>query len=634
MTAYTGCDKQGPELVLADYISKWEAGDYSAMYSLLSDSAQTACSEETFITRHRKISQAIGLQSIKLNNVINHNGILVYGLEFTTATVGVFSQEYQLEVTWERDQWRLDWDHCHIFSQLNRARVVRVTRETPPRGAILDANSVPLAYSGTVYEVGVAQDKVTTETVAALAALLKEPVGGLMELLEEHSGSGYVAIAAIEGDAWGGLRPKVTALPGVLARALPRRIYSIPSCLAHTIGYIGQVEEEQLAELASIGYEAGDKVGRCGLELEWERELAGTPGFSIDIRDENDNVLAVVARRSAQPGVDVTTTLNLEKVKALDAALGQRTGCALLLDWARGDIIAVASKPGFDCNAIAQGLSNRQYQDLLALDSPFLNRAFNGLYPPGSIFKPFTALMALAEGVFDPEVAWDTPVHWQGEPDWGGYRVTRVLRPPGPVNLAEAMRWSDNVYFADLGLKVGWPAFSAYAARLGFDQAASFPLCYQQSLLGSGEGGALLADSSYGQGRLLITPLHAALMYAALGRGDGVLPLPRIAAAAGSGFWLETGFSTQDISLVDEVLAYTASATSALSWSDPKVLRGKTGTSEISRDRQIAWYLCYCDGDVLAVALEGDRTLSSVDAVQVARQCLGLDVAGPESLNP
>lgn len=616
-----GCDqqKQRPEEVLADYVDKWQVGDYSGMYRLLSARAQEACPEDVFTARHRKISQGIGLTGVALADVVDQDGVLFYRLDFSTTTVGDFSFEYQLEATQQDESWRLSWDHCHIFPQLNRARVVRVSRKLPERGAILDRNLIPLAYTGIVYEVGLAPGKENPETVKALAILLDKPEAMLAELISESAGESYVPVATLDSEKWGELRQKVTGLAGVLARAKAGRIYNCPACLAQTVGYVGGIQESQLQDLAPLGYEAGDVVGRSGMELLWERELAGTPGFVIDIRDESDNVLAVVAERPAYPGTDLVTTLDLEKVKTLDLVLGERTGCGLLLDF-QGDIIAVASKPGFDPNTIVKGLSDSQYEGILALDSPFLNRAFNGLYPPGSVFKPFTALIALEEKVFDPAASWDTPLQWQGDPSWGGYRVTRVLRPHGPVNLEEAMRWSDNVYFADLGLKIGWSAFTACSQRLGFEQPQPFPLCYEQSSIGGEEGEVLLADSSYGQGKIVATPLHIALMYAALGRGDGILPLPRLTKEE-PGPWLESRFSKDNIALIDQVLAYAASDREQ-SWAATKVLRGKTGTSEISATRQVVWYLCYFDETVLAITIEGDQTLSSADAVQAARDCL------------
>lgn len=613
-----------PRQALEAFIGRWEAGDYVGMYGFLSASARAACTEEVFVTRHKKISAGIGLSGLKLDGVSWGEGRLQYRLSFTTTTVGEFTQEYSLEACKEEGIWRFNWDHCHIFPGLTGNRVVRVSREMPKRGDILDARGLILATTGSVYEVGLVKGRLAEDTGALLGLLLDLPLERIEGLLEQDwvKEDSFVPVATLDSETWARLRPALSPLPGVLVQARTERLYSVCPSLAQTVGYVGKAKEGQLGDLALLGFEPGDTSGCCGLELMADEALAGRPGFVIDIRDGQGNTLSVVARRPVEPGRDVAVTLDLGKSQILAEALGGWPGSALLLNFQTGDILAVASNPGFDPNLLARGISSGEYEELLALDSPFLNRAFNGLYPPGSVFKPFTALMALEEEVFDPIESWDTPVLWQGGPDWGGYSVTRVLRPLGPVDLWEAMRWSDNVYFADLGLKVGWAAFAAYCRQLGFDQDLPFALSYEQSRLGGQEGTILLADSSYGQGKMLVTPLHIALMYAAIARKDGILPRPRLLATAEVEGWLQGGFAQENLELVDGVLAYAASDSAASAWVASSVIRGKTGTSETSKTRQTAWYICYFDETLLAITLEGDYSLSSTQAVQVARQCL------------
>src|SRR5690606_14397299 len=128
---------------------------------------------------------------------------------------------------------------------------------------------------------------------------------------------------------------------------------------------------------------------------------------------EGQEVVATLAQQEPMPGQDVKTTLDLAKIRLLDSVLGDWTGSMLLMDFTSGAILGAVSKPGFDSNLFALGITPEQYQELKALDTPFYNRPFTGIYPPGSVFKPFTALMALEQGVVDPEYAWDTPVCWQ-----------------------------------------------------------------------------------------------------------------------------------------------------------------------------------------------------------------------------
>jgi len=613
------------EAALAHFIELWGQGEYKEMYGCLSAEARSAWSEEEFATRYAKISAGIGLQGVKLVDVAAKDASLQYSLNLQTSTVGNFRQDYTIQMVQEGKEWRLNWKHGHILPGLTSDLVVRVTRQMPKRGSILDRNNQPLAEMAALYNVGLIPGQIESGTVEIVATLLEKPAIEVERALSQSwvREDTFVPIATINPQTWNLLLEPLSILRGVVVRETPSRVYSIPESLAQTVGYVGEIEAKRLEKLSALGFQAGDIVGRDGLELVYDQVLAGQPGWTITIRDRNSNVVSTVASRDPVQGKDVVTCLDLAKSRILDTALGDRTGSILMLDFASGELLAVISKPGFDSDLFAQGIAPEQYNQLMQMDAPLINRAFNGLYPPGSVFKPFTALMALEEGVFDPGYSWDTPRQWQGSPDWGAYQVTRVVRPLGPVDLWGAMRWSDNVYFADLGVKVGWPAFEGYGSALGFGSRIPLAMTGKQSQLRKkGSGEVLLADSSYGQGEMLVTPLHIALMYAAIARQDGTLPVPRLNIDEPEKDWLTTGFSGENLELVDRVLAYAASDQDALAWVGSDTVRGKTGTSEISKDRQIAWYICYFDNYVLAVTIEGDRSLSSTQAVSVARECL------------
>lgn len=617
--------KEGPDAVVARFVMLWEQGCYPEMYDLLSTESKKAWDAENFVSRYTKISSGIGLKGVKLHGVSLEGKTISYVLEFLTSTVGNFRQNYSLQCVEEGGLWRLHCNHGHIFPELTADRVVRVTRQMPARGSILDRHNLPLAAMGTVYSIGLVPGQMKDYTVLTLAELLELPAAEITDKLNQGwvKDNTFVPILTISSETWQELREALSALPGVTARETSSRVYNIPESLAHTVGYVGEIEAGQLEELADSGFMAGDIVGQEGLELIHDRDLAGQPGFTVTIRDSQNNTVSTLALREPVDGRDVLTTLDLEKSTMLDRVLGNRKGSILVMDFTTGELLGVASKPGFDCNLFARGITSSQYNSLMELDSPLFNRAINGLYPPGSIFKPFTALMALEQGVFDPSYSWDTPRQWQKSPDWGAYAVTRVIRPLGPVDLWEAMRWSDNVYFADLGVKVGWQAFENYCEALGFGAKIPLSLNNQVSQISSGpKGELLLADSSYGQGEVLATPLHMTLMYAAIARQDGILPIPRLTKDGDGQPWLATGFSPENLELVDRVLAYAASDKDALAWVGSDTVRGKTGTSEISQNRQIAWYICYFDNLVMTVTLEGDRSLSSSHAVELARECL------------
>ena len=617
--------EEGSETVLGEFIELWALEDYEQMYALLDSVARESWDMEAFEARYTNISSGIGLQNITLVNHIVKDNLISYTLLFETSLVGDFEQNYTIEATREDKDWRLKWNHGHIFPGLKPELVVRVSRQQPQRGRILDSHGQPLASMGTVYSIGLVPGSMNDDTVAALAQVVEVSQEEIHRLLGQGwvRPDTFVPVKMISKQTWNQERETLSSLKGVTAREVTSRVYDIPASLAQTVGYVAEVSAERLVNLTDKGFRAGDTMGSAGLELQYDEELAGRPGFIISIRDNANNIVSVVAQREVINGSDVRTTLDLNMTRLLDRALGERKGSILVMDYTSGDIVSVISKPGFDSNLFALGITPAQYRELQELDSPLVNRAFDGLYPPGSVFKPFTSLMALEEDLFDPELSWDTPRQWQKSPDWGAYHVTRVVRPLGPVNLRQAMKWSDNVYFADLGLKVGWEAFEEYGAALGFGASIPFAFNQNQSHIRLGSSGEiLLADSSYGQGEMLATPLHMTLMYAALARQDGIMPIPRLISAEPQGLWLDTGLSSKHLGLIDGVLAYAASDLDQ-SGVASETVRGKTGTSEITHSRQIAWYICYFDQLVMTVVLEGDRSLSSTHAVAVARECLG-----------
>lgn len=632
----TGCSGETfpePQGALDEFITHWNDGNYVAMYRLLSTDAVNTYTEELFISRYKNISQGIGLLAVELDNPVieieEDTATLTYSLLFKTTTVPEFKKDYKLTLSKGEANWEINWDHQHIFPELSADQVVRVQRQQPKRGKIYDRNRKPLVEQGNVREVGVVTGKIENEAmlVAGLAELLQVSEQRIKELMAQSwvKPDLFVPIKRISEKEWGQKQEQILAHKGVLVNRVEGRVYHNSPSLAQTIGYISEINENKLEVLGPLGYRAGDKVGMLGLEDQYERLLAGTIGFTISIHDSSGQAVEKVAVKEVEDGSHLELTLDNELSMAVEHALGENRGSVIIMDVFSGDILAMAGKPGFDNNLFALGISSKQYQALQDLDSPFINRAVYGLYPPGSIFKPFTALMALSEDIFNPEDSWETPKRWQPDPSWGGYHVTRVDRPDGSVDLLKATKWSDNVYFADLSLKLGWDRFIRYVELFGFDQSLPFSIPTRTSYISSdNKTDSLLADSGYGQGELQTTPLHMALLYASLARGDGKLPLPRITTMEDSAIWIDTDITPLHISLIDSTLIAAVQDQAALAYmgNTGKDLRGKTGTAQISAEHQIGWFVCYFDKYVIVVTLEGDQTMSSRQALQVAKEIL------------
>ncbi|HEY8551826.1 MAG TPA: penicillin-binding transpeptidase domain-containing protein, partial [Thermaerobacter sp.] len=340
------------------------------------------------------------------------------------------------------------------------------------------------------------------------------------------------------------------AIPGVLVSSTREtaRWYPHGRLAAHTVGYTGPITAEELtAERRQAGYGPRDRIGKQGLERAREDALRGQRGGRIWIERADGTEGPEIARRDPQPGRDLRLTLDLEVQQALERALdggsaraasGQGakgdTGteaAAVVLDPASGDVLAMASRPTFDPNLLADGITAEEWERLEQdPHAPLHHKALAPL-PPGSTFKPFTAAVALDAGV----IALDTdfgpsPEAWQKDASWGDYHVRRVPHPPGRVDLLRALIWSDNVYFARVGLALGVDRFVQGLARFGLGEEVPFDLPVPPGQV-AGEGGIQgeiqLADSAYGQGQVQVSPLQLAAMYTAFLR-DGDVVRPRL----------------------------------------------------------------------------------------------------------
>lgn len=607
-----------PSEVLSRFVALWEAGGYDQMYDMLTETARQRTDRDTFVERYRLISEGIGLESLGVAEVAGDEDgerrELTYTLAFTTSTVPEFTQTYSVFMEQGEESWLLDWDHEHIFPVLTADLRVRVERVRPERGSIYDRNGMPLAYNGEVVRIGLEPRFLNDEDLPRLSELVGPSVDSIERSLSEGwvQPDSFVPIRTMRKELAEEIRDELASIPGVHVRASTGRLYDIPESLATTIGYMAPLTAERLAQLEQYGYRSSDQAGMLGLEYVFERELAGEFGYRIFLVDPNGRDIGTIVELPVVGGKDIQTTLDIDLQLILDEQMAGQQGSALAMNYANGEIIAVVSNPGFDSNLFSLGISSAEYNAIVEQDSPFLNRTFNGIYAPGSTFKPFTALMGLAAGSLDPTEAWDTPREWQ--------TIRRVERPAGEVDLRAAMKYSDNVYFANAVDAIGWDKFLQYSEELGFGIDFSFALNSRSSQIKADDRSQRhLRDLSYGQGQMLVTPLHLSTMYALIARQDGALPAPVIIQGAVSEPWLTTDFAVEDLALLDEVLLAAAADPQALAWAGSEGVRGKTGTAEVSATRQLGWYVSYFDELVLTICLEGEPPLGSQEAVSIAR---------------
>ncbi|MGE3631559.1 MAG: penicillin-binding protein 2, partial [Sandaracinaceae bacterium] len=338
-----------------------------------------------------------------------------------------------------------------------------------------------------------------------------------------------------------GRRESPVRLPCMQLVAEPIRTYPYGTLGAHAIGYLNEMNGEELERLRAAGYHLGDRIGRTGLERAWESYLRGRRGFrrvSVDVRGREIQGAIVQGegptRREPVPGRDLGLTLDMDLMRIIDRAfVGRPSGAAVVVDVRTGAVLALYSKPAYDLSMFTRGLSHTQYAELR--DDPFrplIDKTIYESWFPGSTFKPFAALAALEGGVLDPEAR----VECTGKLVVGG-REFHCTNSHGEVNLREALVQSCNVYFYDLAQHVGQDRLARTAGLFGIGrrtgiginaEAAGFVPTrsfYERTgrrfLLG------YTLNTAIGQGDTRANLVQIAMAYAAISNG-GTLYVPQI----------------------------------------------------------------------------------------------------------
>lgn len=454
-----------------------------------------------------------------------------------------------------------------------------------------------------------------------------------------------------------------------------KRYYPYGSLLAHTLGYISFATWEEI-QTYNEGrdpndglYTTNSKVGKSGIEKLYERELRGKDGYYFFIRGTDGAVKKVIYRKDKVDGSDVMLTIDFKLQQRTEELLDlvlfgtDTAGAVVVMNPKTGEVNAIASNPSYDLNRFIKGMSGDEYKALEDQENePLRNRATRELYPPGSTFKAFTAAAALDTGTVNENYVFTGYIdndYWKptgyGEWPWPRIKRTRVYHRTEPMNMTNCMLHSDNIYFADVALKIGQEKFIAYFnEKLGMDKSLPYELGAASSQLysrGSVMDNKMLADSGYGQGQVLVTPLQLAAMFSAFAN-NGDMPTPRITDGlyvtdgveykcirkSEYSVWMEDAISTNAINKIVPMLQGVVDPNKNGTGRSLRVtnvdVAAKTGSAEIGKDktRMYSWFA----GFRLNVAQEDERVVIVMLDVpdsgaysslkfQIARELLKLD---------
>lgn len=483
-------------------------------------------------------------------------------------------------------------EHFLYLAENNRLRNLR-TKSL--RGKMVDRHGRVLADNRVAYTLmGIPADLPPLEQLAPLLQTLKIQ-SDLTNMRPRRAAAGFKPLPVqrdLQRDQVAYFAEHRMDFPGLFIEVEPLRVYPYGTLAAHLIGYLGEVSEAQLQRTKVQGYLPGDIVGQSGLEHAYEGVLRGAFGFRRVEVDAFGRETQVMAAQPPVSGTNLVLTLDLNLQLLAEQLLESHAGSIVAMDPRNGQILALASRPAFNPNILSSRPSVATWTALSTNRRfPLHNRATQGQYPPGSVFKIVTAIAALAEGIVTPSTTVCCPGHYVY-----GARTFRDWKPSGHgcVQLRQAMAQSCDVYFYHIGQQLGVDRIARHARAFGLGQATGFPGMEKIGLVPSTQWKRRMRGQSWfpgetlsvaiGQSYNLTTPLQVVNMFATLANG-GTLYKPYVVLRQDS----EDGSVAQDISpTVLQKLNVKAQHVNVVRQGVWSVVNDPKGTGKLARHEHIA----------------------------------------------
>ncbi|WP_302221984.1 penicillin-binding protein 2 [Acidaminococcus timonensis] len=531
----------------------------------------------------------------------------------------------------------------------------RYTRILAPRGIIYDCNGEELANNkpGVMVSLVRQTGAYKEETLERLSQLLNIPVAEIKETIRLSGGSSEPIrlVRNASPEVVDKVEENLRYLPGVMLEVQPVRNYPNKQLAVHALGYVGEISDYEIEQGAYSDLKAGDIIGKFGLENYYDSYLRGEDGSYREEVDVAGRVVQIMDKVEPKPGQGLVLTIDakLQRVaeEAVDRqlrAIGARGAAVVAIDPNNGEVKALVSRPGFDPNWFVNGISEKNWK-YLNTDPfhPMTDKVIAGEYPPGSTFKIVTGSAALEEKKVTPdELIYDSGRHWLIDMRNAGGEAL------GYINFKRALAASDNVYFYEMGNRVGIEALDKYAREFGFGQATGIDLHGEaQGLIATPEYKKKVFDDEWylgdtfntaiGQGFTLATPIQVAEMLSAVAT-DGKRYKPHLVSKIlnDDGSVAKTfdpeeegrlPISESTLKLIQEGLeAVTESGgTASFLKSLPVPVAGKTGTAENPHGLEHGWFIAYAPTtkpQLVVVCIVEQGSFGTISAAPIVKSIL------------
>lgn len=521
-------DKNKPDEVLMSYIECLQNKDYEGMYSLLSDKTKSNIDHDTYISRNKNIYEGIEATNFNISNIV----------------IGKANPDKSKEVTYTMKfdtlAGNLSYDYSITFERQEDKRYY------------LDWSS------NLIFPNLDEEEKIRVYSTS----------GSRGDILDRNG--------------------KVLATNGEDGK----RKYPYGKIAAHLVGYVRGISEEELLAHEGEGYTESSIIGKTGLELAFEDKLRGKNGSGIYLVDNNENIIETIAETDVEDGKDVKTTIDISLQKDIFNEFDGDNGFSVAMNPKTGEVLAMVSFPSFDINSFITGFTDEEWNDLTSdEDTPMFAR-YESTWAPGSSFKPVIGAVGLTTDSFTAKEDFGkSGLSWQKDSSWGNYNITTLTSYDETANLKNALIYSDNIYFAKAALKIGADTLADSLNKIDFNRSIDFPISmaksqYSDSNKFSSE--VQLADSGYGQGKVLVNPLHMASIYSAF-VNDGNMIKPIIEYNDNTEYLVENAFTKNAANEIKNDLIQVVENSNGTAH-EAKIngikLAGKTGTAELKASKE------------------------------------------------
>ena len=588
------------EQVVTEYFELLKKKDYKQMYQMLNSKTVYTPTQKYFVEKYKEFYEEIDAKNIQIKILDEQDNVIEY-LIYIDTLAGRITYRNKVGVKNEQIQFNKEL----IMDGYTDGCKIKITTYNPEkRGRILDRNGKVLAEDGKGYSVGLVKGKLNGENdYGQIAQYLETDVETLQKKMSASwiNDDSFVPIKTVSEATKNDLINKnILGINGVKISTVSIRTYPYDKVASHIVGYVQNVNAEDLKKHKNEGYNSTSVIGRSGIEAAYEEKLRGITSGKIDLVDKNDKVIKELCHKEVKMSPqDITLTIDIDLQQSLYNEYQNDKSASVALNPKKGEVLALVSTPSYSNNDFVLGLSTDKWNALNNDSNQPLMSRYKQTYTPGSTMKPITAAIGLETKTIDANKDLGAKDKWQKDSSWGNYYVT-TLHAPSPNNLKNAITYSDNVYFARSALNIGKDNLFKYYKNLKIGEKIPFELALNRSQYinkNQKVNDQFIADSGYGQGQILMNPLQLASIYSSF-VNEGSIYQPHIVQEK-TKTWIKNVFSKETSQTIKEDLINVIAdekGTGHSIYHDNVTLAGKTGTAEIKQSQsdttgtELGWF--------------------------------------------